>query len=322
MEIGERDIVEEDIKKVLSENLPWNRLRNKTIAVSGSRGFIASWIVKLLESIQEEYNITIWHINKPEYDINRSLFSIGVPKRVDYIFHAASYASPLKFKENPVDVILPNTIGTHNLLKLADAKEAEFVYFSTSGVYGWHDFDDYPLSEKQFGRLDCSEVKNCYLESKRLGEQLCVSHSYQYDIEIKILRLGICYGPGLSLDDGRVMNTFIKKILDKKELPVYNEHVYRSFMYITDVLSAIFTILFHGENSPYNVSADKEISILQLAQLFSSMYPNSKLSYLKRTDRLSVDFNRTWMNTGKLKNLGWEQRVSLEDGIERTVESY
>ena len=111
-------------------------------------------------------------------------------------------------------------------------------------------------------------------------------------------------------------------MIDKEDFPIYNEHVYRSFMYITDVLSAIFHILFKGKTGPYNIAAEKEVSILEFANLLSGMYPDSKVIHQERSDRLSVDFGRTWMDMTKLKGLGWYQKISLKDGLRRTVESY
>ena len=311
-----KENLKQNINEILQSDLPFSELAGKTIAVSGTRGFLASWLCEALEYL----DVAVLPINKPEYNIYQSIEDFP---DVDYIFHAASYASPVKFKENPVEVVLPNTVGTYNLLELVRRKSAEFIFFSTSGVYGWHPEHEYPLDESMFGSLDCANVNNCYLESKRLGEQLCVSYNYRYNVPVKMLRLGICYGPGMKLDgDGRLMQTFIKKVIDKEDFPIYNEHVYRSFMYITDVLSAIFYILFKGKTGPYNIAAEKEVSILEFAGGLSEMYPDSKVIHQERSDRLSVDFGRTWMDMTKLKGLGWSQKVSLKDGLRKTVESY
>lgn len=289
-----------------------DRLKDKIIVITGKNGFMASWLIKLFKKL----NCKVIGIGKEDWNL------IDKIDKADYIFHAASNATPVKFKTNPVDTMLPNIIGTKILLDLAIKTKAIFIFFSTTGVYGWS--NNYPISENEFGKLNCMLPESCYLESKRAGEALCVAYCEQYKVEIRILRLGICYGHGMKLDDGRVMNTFLKNVLNKENLNVYNGNFSRSFMYITDIISAILYVLINGKNEAYNIASEREITIHQLAQLLKNMYPESRIEYKDdmKHKRSSMDFQQTWMNIAKLKSFGWQQKVTLKEGLKRTINEY
>jgi len=340
------NILEQDLKYVTSRPLDWTKFIHKTVLITGATGFIGWNISQMFLYLNKtfKYNIHIillvrntkksidkfkgdLHHNLTifdNYDLSKHILMHDIP-HVDYIIHAASNASPNIFKQEPTETILVNTEGTNNLLRIAKRDNAEFLFLSTSGVYGHCDYDDYPLEEDDFGSLDCADIKNCYLESKRCGEALCMAYMYQHTVSVKIARLGINYGYGMQLDDGRSMNTFISNIINKHDFNFIGNDVERSYLYIADTLSAIFHIILKGEcGQSYNITPDFETSISDLIHLMIDMYPELNLKINKTEDnkRLSVDFSRTWMNNDKLRSLGWYANFDLETGIKRTVEAY
>jgi nucleoside-diphosphate-sugar epimerase len=215
------------------------------------------------------------------------------------------------------------------LLDLAvDKKVKGFLFFSTSGVYGKLEDSQYPANEESFnGYLNPIDLSSCYLESKRMGENLCIAYMYQYGVPIKIVRPSICYGPGIKLNDGRVFANFISSILNKQDIVLTSDgNDYRNFCYVADVIYGFFTVMIIGEKGQaYNVATEEEIKIIDLANLLVNKIfkeLNLKVIIKKELNYLRTEFSRTQMDVNKLKALGWTTNFSLEQGFKRTIESY
>jgi nucleoside-diphosphate-sugar epimerase len=339
-------IIQEDLKFITKQKLPWGKLKNKAVFISGAGGFLGSYIVYTLLYLNQKKKLNINILaNVRDYkrakdkfgeqkgldycvgDINE-IFSSRVP--IDYIIHTASLASPKYFEPLPVQTILPNIIGTNNLLEIARERLVEkFLFVSTSGVLGFHPPEDYPLFEDDWGVLDPTDEANCYLEAKRMGEALCIAYKNQYQVPVVIARPGGFYGPGLKLDDGRVFADLIANIVRKEDLVLYSDgQAIRDYLYITDVITGIFTILFKGEiGSAYNVTSTTEINILDLAKkLAYEVFPELGLKVVIKEDStknfLRVKFQKTSMGNDALKRLGWMEHFYIEDGFRRTVKSW
>jgi len=339
-------IISQDLKYISSYDIPWERLRNKVVLVSGAAGFLASYIVWTLIYVNRirELNLKII-VNARDYekavakfgrhdcleyfphDITDK-FNSYVP--INYIIHAASYGSPKYFRDNPVETMLPNVVGTRNLLDLAVSRKVEgFLFISTSGVYGHLHPDCYPVEETTWGKLDPTDPANCYLESKRMGEALCIAYYNQYHVPVRIIRPSIVYGPGIDLNDGRSFADFISAIVNKKDIELTSDGLAeRSFLYIADAITGIFKVLFNGDNgSTFNLAPDNEISIINLARMLAcDLFKNLGLKVVfkkyDKNDFLRVQFSKTHMDNKKLKCLGWEPKFGLREGFKRTVESY
>ncbi len=342
-------IIDSDLKYITDENLAWDVFTNKTVLVSGASGFLPAYMVETLLYLNEtrDYKIRVIglvrNIEKARArfahyncDENLQLISqdvcdnICINDDIDYIVHAASHATPKYFKEDPVGTLSPNVLGTANLLKLAVAKKVKgFLYFSTSGVHGYVDQSSYPVKENCYGSLDPTDLASCYLESKRMGENMCIAWMHQYGVPVKIIRPATTYGPCIKLDDGRSFADFISNIVNKQDITLFSDgKALRNFCYLADATLGFFTVMLKGElGEAYNVATDHEISIVDLARvLVRDVFPELKLKVVMKTDEsrqyLRVNYNRTAVDVSKLKALGWKLKYSVEEGFKRTVESY
>lgn len=342
-------IVEEDLKFIADADLPWKDLRDSTFVVTGCTGFLAGYMVDALcyLSGRLKLNITVLGLVR-NVDKARKRFSyldpgmnvkflchgldseIDIPEKIDYIVHAASNATPKLFSVDPIGTILPNTLGTMNLLNLAAKHEVKaFLYFSTTGVNGFVNDDLRPIDETCFGGLDSMRIEHCYLESKRMGETMCVAWMHQRGVPVKVVRPAITYGPGIPFDDGRSYADFIGCLVRNRNIVLYSDgSAIRNFCYVADATLGFFYVLLKGEvGQAYNVATDQEISILELAEhLVSNVFPEKRLKVVRQRDAaksyMRVNFLRTTVDVGKLKSLGWDLSYPLDEGFRRTVDSY
>lgn len=341
--IGMNKIITQDLKYITSDSIPWEKLRDKTIFISGAAGFLASYIVATLIYLNRtqklnikiivnarDYEKAVGKFGKSDFleyfphDINCK-FDSFVP--IDYIIHAASYGSPKYFRDNPVETILPNVIGTNNLLDLARKRKVKsFLFVSSSSVCGY--LNSYPAYESDSGMLDHIDPASCYLESKRMGETLCMAYYNQHQVPVKIIRPSIVYGPGIDLKDGRSFADFISSIVNEKDIELTSDGLAeRSFLYIADAITGIFRALFWEDSGMvFNLAPDKEISIVNLARMLAyDVFKKLGLKVVFKENSkqlLRMEFAKTAMSNTKLKSIGWEPKIGLREGFKRTVKSY
>lgn len=337
-------IINEDIKEILSEDLPFRNLKGKTVLISGANGFIPSYIVNTLLSLNNVNVIAVVRnkeraekkfahlLNNPNLKI--LVHDVSEPfncdEKIDIIIHAASQASPKYYGSDPVGTLKANTIGTYNLLELARKNNVEkFLFFSTGEVYGVIDENTPKITEDYNGNLDCTNVRSCYGESKRIGENMCVCYSYQYNFPVNMIRLSHTYGPGVQLDDGRVFGDFVADIIFNRDIVLNSDgSAKRSFCYITDMIKGMFYVLFYGENqNAYNIASSVETSILELAKTLVSLYPEKQLQVKVNKDVFKQGYiksasSRADFDTTKLQSLGWKQKIDIAVGFKRMIESY
>ena len=342
-------IVEADLKYITDTDLPWKSFENKTVLVSGASGFLPAYMVETLLYLNEtrQLNITIiglvrnlvkarerfshYHHDQHLTFIAQNVCdSLQIDQHVDYIVHAASQATPKLFNSDPVGTLLPNVMGTHNLLNLAVQNRSEcFLYFSTSGVHGFVEADKFPVKEDCYGYLNPTKLESCYLESKRMGENMCIAWMHQYGVPAKIVRPATTYGPGIKLDDGRSFADFISNIVNHQDIQIFSDgKALRNFCYLADATLGFFTVLLKGQTGEaYNVATDHEISIIDLAKLLvEKVFPERNLKVVMKQDAskdyLRVNYSRTAVDNTKVKALGWRLNFPVEEGFKRAVESY
>jgi len=347
--INQNSIISEDIEFIKSAGLDWNRFKNKTFLIVGANGFLPAYMVETLLSLNKTHLEGTAKIigairnvekakNRFESYLNRKDFSltqidlnkpIEIENNINFIIHAASQASPKFYGIDPVGTLLPNTIGTNNLLIYAKSNPLEgFLYFSSGEVYGEVDPSRIPTREVDYGFIDPTNVRSCYGESKRMGETMCVSYYHQYNIPIKIIRPFHTYGPGMSLNDGRVFADFVSDIVNEKNIFMKSDgNAIRSFCYIADAIIGFFYVLLYGENGEaYNVGNPKgEISIKKLADTLVNLYPEKKLKVVevKRNDNyLKSSINRNCPDITKIQKLGWKPETNIKQGFKKTINSY
>ena len=325
------NIVDEDLEFIVGQNyIPWKELEGKNILISGPYGFISSYLVKLILYLNEHqfskkasvYGIARKHRNNVfEKRNNLYIFEQNVcdpikaylPK-MDHVIHAASKTGPKYYKSDLLNTVLPNVIGTYNLLELVKNWGIKsFLFFSSGAIYS---------------NFDTLDIRSSYAESKRMGENLCISYLYQYNIPIKIARIFHTYGPGMDLNNGNMISDFISDILNKRDTALKSQgKEVRTLSYISDTISALYAILLKGKiGSAYDVgNNEQQISVFDLARLMCNLYPELHL-----TPGFVPDDNSTVQrgvkaeipNTSDLRSLGWKPKYLLESGIYRTIESY
>ena len=344
-------IVQEDMKYIVDYLLPWKKFEGKTVLISGANGFLASYMVKALLYFNDKtrgrkvkviccarnQSKSTERFEEYKYrdDIKFVFQDICDPIAVDgdvhYIIHAASQASPKYYGVDPVGTLLANVLGTYNLLELARQKKVEgLLYFSSGEVYGEVTEKQLPTKESDYGYVDPANVRSCYAESKRMGENMCVSWAHQFGVPAKIARPFHTYGPGMSLDDGRVFADFVADIVNGKNILMKSDgSATRSFCYLADATIGFFLVLLTGEvGQAYNVGNDKgEISIYELAQTLVRLFPEKGLKVIReeRGDNqayLKSKISRSCPDTSKIRAMGWEPMFSVEDGFRRTIRSW
>ncbi|MCR8746704.1 NAD-dependent epimerase/dehydratase family protein [Romboutsia lituseburensis] len=344
-------IIEEDIKYIIN-NIPVKEFEGKSVMITGANGFISGYIVETLCYINENIlddKCKIVALCRNELKakakfknyLNKQYFNLLIQDvketieyddKIDYIFHAASIANTREFGINPVGVIGANAIGTYNLLEYANKKDVEgFVFFSSGAIYGNLDSAKDFITENQSFGLDPLDIRNCYSESKRMGENMCYSYHKQFNIPTKIVRIGHTYGPGIDINDGRVFSDFAKSILDNEALIIKSDGTSkRAFCYISDAIIGFFLVLLNGNNGEaYNLTNnDYFISISELAEiLVNEVFYNKKLDIIYYSDPNEKDLRSKTkgcvsLNIEKIKKLGWNPKISIEEGFRRTIDSF
>jgi nucleoside-diphosphate-sugar epimerase len=246
------------------------------------------------------------------------------------IIHAASPASPKFFRPDPVGSMLPNVIGTLNLLNLArEARTERFLFFSSAEVYGQFRNPPSTIDETSYGSLDPNDNRSCYAESKRMGEALCSAYALQHGVAATIVRPFHTFGPGMKLNDGRVFADFIRDVVTGQDITVKGDGKdQRSFCYLSDATTAFLHILLHGHpGHAYNVgNPSGSISIGDLAQLmarlFSKRPPQMGQASSSAGGNAPAMFAATCPDIAKVKAVGWSPTIGLAEGFRRTIDYY
>ena len=341
-------IREEDLKYIVASGLPWEKLRGRTILITGANGFLPAYMAEsilYLNKIRTYQDTRVIGLvrNKEkansrfsEYK-NRDDFQllvqdicrpIHIDEKIDLIIHAASQASPKFYGKDPVGTLCANTVGTNNLLSLAAENDVSgFLFLSSSEVYGQVSESQTPIREGSYGYLDPIDVRSCYAESKRMGETMCVSWFHQYGVPAKIVRPFHTYGPGMSLDDGRVYADFIADLLSDRDIIMKSDgSAIRTFCYLADAVLAFFTVLLKGKSGQaYNIANDKcAISIGKFAEIIVNLFPEKGLKVIAQKPEASTDYlpspvSKSSPDTSKVRMLGWEPKYGLKEGLIRTI---
>jgi dTDP-glucose 4,6-dehydratase len=249
----------------------------------------------------------------------------------DLVLHCASRASPKHFAGSPVDVLTPNAILTQALLEQLRRRNpaCRFVYLSTTGVTGFIPDEQRPSSESEYGPLSCTELGNCYLESKRFGEMLCLAYQQQYGIPVLILRPSITYGPGFELDDGRSYADFVRALLAGEPIRLTSDgSAVRNFLYVADFVRGLLVALAKAApGTVLNVASPAPISILELATLLNARALSRPLGQVERQTSPAqamtrVNFKSTDASVDQLRALGWEMTIDPLAGFQRTIRHY
>src|SRR5437870_135436 len=251
---------------------------------------------------------------------NVSNFIFVPEQQIDYVFHFASPASPIDYLELPIPTLKVGALGTHNTLGLAKDKKATFILASTSEVYG--DPLEHPQKEDYWGNVNPIGPRGVYDEAKRYAEAITMAYHRFHRVDTRIVRIFNTYGPRMRPRDGRVVSNFIVQALKGEPLTVYGDGSQtRSFCYVDDLVEGIVRLFERGGPEPTNIGNPTEFTVRQLAELVLRL-TGSRSRIVEQplpTDDPKVrqpDIQRA------RETLAWEPKVSLEDGLRRTIEYF
>jgi nucleoside-diphosphate-sugar epimerase len=305
----------------------------KSALVSGAAGFVGSHLVdRLLEEgfavvgvdnfiTGKEENLNSAKSNSKfsflDLDVVSEIPDLGM--KFDYIFHAASPASPPKYFEYPIETMMVNSIGTKNLLDLAEKNNSRFIFFSTSEVYG--DPLEHPQRESYWGNVNPIGPRSIYDEAKRFGEALVAQYVREKKVDAGIIRIFNTYGPRLDPHDGRVVSTFIRQAINGEALTINGDgNQTRSFCYISDLIDGIFKMAESHEFGPINLGNPNEMTLNELIKEISKLL--SKNLNTVNLPELKDDPVRRKPDISLAKEkLGWEPKVSLTQGLQLLINS-
>lgn len=250
-----------------------------------------------------------------------------VSGKLDAVLHLASPASPnpksiYGYPNLPIETLKAGSLGTFNLLDLARAHQARFLFSSTSEVYG--DPLEHPQTENYWGHVDPVGLRSMYDEAKRFSEAAIMAYFRTYKVDTRIIRIFNTYGPRMRADDGRVVPNFIQQALHGEPLTIFgNGDQTRSFCYVDDLIEGIYRLLLSKEHFPVNVGNETETSILEFANMINDLTGNAAGLRFKPDDRLGNDPQRRRPDITRARQiLGWEPKVTLEIGIKKTIEYF
>jgi UDP-glucuronate decarboxylase len=241
---------------------------------------------------------------------------------VDEIYNLACPASPIHYQNDPVQTTKVNVHGSINMLGLAKRVRAKILQASTSEVYG--DPTVHPQTEAYWGHVNCIGIRSCYDEGKRCAETLFFDYHRQHKIDIRVVRIFNTYGPRMHPNDGRVVSNFIIQALKNKDITIFGEGTQtRSFCFVDDLIDGLIRMMnapakFTG---PVNIGNPNEFSIRELAsQVISLTGSTSKIVYLPLPEDDPLQ-RRPNIDLAK-EQLGWEPKIQLKEGLERTIEYF
>jgi len=300
------------------------------VVVTGGAGFLGSHLCdRLLERDDQVVcidNLITGNLDNIAHLRDESAFEfiehdvseyVDVDGDVDAVLHFASPASPIDYLEMPIQTLKVGSLGTHNTLGLALAKDATFFIASTSEVYG--DPHEHPQQESYWGNVNPVGPRGVYDEAKRFSEAMTMAYHRYHDLDTRIVRIFNTYGPRMRPNDGRVVSNFIVQALKGENLTIYGDGSQtRSFCYVDDEVRGLIALLDSGESDPVNIGNPNEFTVTELADIVVDVVNSpSEVEY----HPLPVDdpTQRRPDITRARELLGWEPEVELREGIERTA---
>lgn len=336
----------EDLEYIASLELPWDKLKGKSIMISGATGMIGSFLIDALmycnrkkqtdchifalgrngEKAEKRF-ADYWDSRWFDFitcDINKPLVTDKI-RQIDYVIHLASNTHPLAYSGDPIGTITANVFGTYNLLEFASEHGAERVAIASSNeIYGENRGDAELFDEGYCGYIDCNTMRAGYPESKRCAEALCQAFIRQKNMDVVIPRLTRSYGPTLLASDTKALSQFLHKALAGEDIVLKSEgKQYFSYCYTADSVAGFLYVLLKGEKGQaYNIAdISGDIRLKDLATCIAETV-GRKVIFDLPDEKEAAGYSKATkarLNGDKLKSLGWSMKYTIEEGISRTL---
>lgn len=344
----QKKIIQEDSETIARYELTWSKLDHKTILITGANGYVPQYIVhgiiKHNDLFGSEIKVLALCRNRKKAEmrfseyINRKDFKLIIqdvksPITIDcelhYIIHAASPAGANARYNDPVETFDANVIGCKNMLELAKTKSATFLLISSIDIYGkWLSADR--MTENCFGGIDPLNIRNVYSCAKIASESLSLCYTY-HNVKSKVVRPSQILAGGIQLNDGRLHIDFISQILNNHKIVLKGDGTpKRTFLYITDAITGILTVLLDGQvGQAYNLCSERgEATVFELASIMADTSSNEKIEISYNLETRTTDPAVTNVvsivcgDSTKIRNLGWNAMVDLKTACRRMAKYY
>jgi dTDP-glucose 4,6-dehydratase len=302
------------------------------VVITGAAGFIGSHLAETL--LDREYSVigidnlltgdiaNIAHLANRDFEFIKHDVTnyIYIDGPIEYVLHWASPASPIDYLELPIQTLKVGALGTHKALGLAKAKGARFVLASTSEVYG--DPLEHPQRESYWGNVNPVGPRGVYDEAKRFAEAMTMAYHRYHGVDTKIVRIFNTYGPRMRVKDGRAVPAFVSQALRGEDVTVFGDGLQtRSFTYISDLVDGIIRLMRSETNDPVNIGNPRETTIEEIARTIIRM--TGAASRIVYAPLPTDDPKVRQPDIARARTLlGWEPKVTLEQGLETTIEYF
>lgn len=338
-------LYQQDLHNISKVNLPWNKLHNSSLMITGASGLIGTMLIDVLmmKNEQEQLNCKIYatgrNIQKGQerfgdywgspyfhfvtMDVN---YPIRIEHEVDFIIHAASNTHPRLYASDPVGSLMTNLEGTYNLLEYGRThKMKRMLFLSSVEIYGQALKTEDVFDEKYCGYIDCNAVRACYPEGKRAGEALCNAYISKYGMDIVIPRLSRVYGPTMRLDDSKAMSQFLMNGVRGEDIVLKSQGLQKfSYCYVGDVVQGLLYCLLKGKcGEAYNIADVKCNMLLKDITQYIASLNGCKVVFDLPDATEQKGFSKVTvgvMDSTKLQKLGWKPFDDLKSGIKKTID--
>ena len=341
-------LYQEDLKKTAQLDLPWNKLKNSSILITGATGMLGSFLIDVLmfKNSRDSLNCHVYavgrNIKKAQVrfegyfdnndfsfitcDINEQDFVSKLPETVDYVFHAASNTHPVAYANDPIGTITSNIFASYYLLNYcANNSCKRFILASSNEIYGENRGDTEFFSEDYCGYINSNTLRAGYPESKRCCEALCQAFIKQDGVDAVIVRFTRSYGPTLLPSDTKALSQFLNNGINDENIVLKSDGLqYFSYTYVADAISGLLTVILRGDcGEAYNIAhASCDITLKELAQLIASK-AGTKVIFDIPSETEKAGFStatKARLDGSKISQLGWVPQFSLDNGISRTLD--
>ena len=328
------DRSQKDIQSILENEELFNNLKGSVILITGATGLIGSMLIKTFLAANQKFALEMRIVGQIRNEKKaRAIYGELYPAvefvsdihvKCDHIIHTLAPTASKFFIEHPVETIKTSVESTMEILEVAKENKASVVYLSSMEQYGVPYESGQMMTEDKIGVIDHLNIRSSYSESKRLCECLCASYAAEYGVDVKIARLSQTFGAGVPLTDNRMPMQFARAVVDGRDIVLHTKgNSLSNFIYLTDAITGILAILEKGtRGEAYNICNDAETrSVRGIAEMVAKEIANGEISVqIEKKENMGYAPDVTmYLDSGKLRKLGWEAKVGMTEAYRRLV---